>query len=249
MRIASFGVLRELSPGKSWLANDPAGRPVVLKMLPSDCLLEGQLNPNIAERLRRVREIAMTNVANLRGVERDGERAFLVWDYIDGVAFDTYAADVSREAVPLVRELVRTVQHFHSTGLVHGAIQSNNVLVASDGRIKLIDISPLLFLDPERDELAVVEMCRMLANLRHDPALAAAVVQAQESDSPLESIAASLSQTQRNPKPAPPRITIRRRSLLAALVVMLIGVGLAIGIDRMVRRNRPPLLTPPRVSR
>src|SRR5439155_4918283 len=121
MQFAPYVILRELSPGKSFLARDSSGRSVVLKILPHDCLLEDQLNPNIAERLRRVREIAMTDVAHLRGVEREGDRTFLVWDFVEGIPFDTFAANTDR-LTPLVRELIRTVEHFHSTGLVHGAI-------------------------------------------------------------------------------------------------------------------------------
>src|SRR5437667_9748076 len=94
MQIGEYTILRELSPAKSFLARDSCGRSVVLKVLPADCLLEGQLNPNIAQRLRRVREIAMTDVANLRGVERAGEQVFLVWDYVQGLPFETHVKDL-----------------------------------------------------------------------------------------------------------------------------------------------------------
>src|SRR5437667_9586081 len=115
MQIGEYTILRELSPAKSFLARDSCGRSVVLKVLPPDCLLEGQLNPNIAQRLRRVREIAMTDVANLRGVERDGLIAFLAWDFVEGIPFDVYASDPNRsseELARLARELVHTVERF-----------------------------------------------------------------------------------------------------------------------------------------
>src|SRR5256714_11097618 len=116
MQFEEHTILRELSLGKTFLARDACGRSVVLKLLPSDCLLEGELNPNIAQRLRRVREIAMTDVANLRGVERAGEQVFLVWDYVEGVPFES-----APNRAELQEGLVRVVEHFHATGLVHGA--------------------------------------------------------------------------------------------------------------------------------
>src|SRR4051812_33049220 len=63
MQLNGYSILHPLS-GSSFLAHDSSRRKVVLKLLPPDCLLEGQLNPSIADRLRRVREIAMTDVAN-----------------------------------------------------------------------------------------------------------------------------------------------------------------------------------------
>jgi tRNA A-37 threonylcarbamoyl transferase component Bud32 len=216
MQLATYMIIRELS-SRSFLARDASGRQVVLKMLPADCLLEGQLNPNIAERLRRVREIAMTDVANLRGVEREGDRVFLVWDFVEGESFDAVAT------AALARQLVHTVTQFHTTGLVHGALHGRNVLVDSGGRIRLIDVSPLLFLDPDRDDRAVREMCGNLL-------LEGNLTDARE--------AVSTS-----------RMSLRRRTLIAALVMILIGAGLCVTIDRMVRRSRSAPLTPPRLSK
>src|SRR5436190_675132 len=150
MKLGDYTIERELTVGKTFLATDAAGRKVVLKILPPDCLLGDQLNPTVADRLRRVREIAMTDVANLRGVERDGQTAFLAWDYVEGEPFDASHHDPVR----LARELIHTVEHFHSTGLVHGALHERNVLIDRNGGIRLIDASPLLFLDPKRDEQA-----------------------------------------------------------------------------------------------
>src|SRR4051812_45299981 len=169
MKFAEYTIERELTPGKSYLATDGTGHRVFLKMLPPDCLLADQLNPTVADRLRRVREIAMTDVANLRGVERAGEHVFLVWDYVDGEPFNASTRD-PRE---LARELTHTVEHFHSTGLVHGALHERNVLIDRNGTIKLIDVSPLLFLDPERDVKAVAAMCRRIAGPSPDGAAAA----------------------------------------------------------------------------
>jgi hypothetical protein len=218
MQLGAYEILEELTPGKSFRARDLFGREVVLKILPPDCLLEGALNPNIADRLRRVREIAMTDIANLRGVERDGNRAFLVWDFVPGVRIDEFAGDTTN----LVRDLKQTVEHFHSTGLVHGALHAGNVLVDVSGRIWLIDVSPLLFLDPKRDEHAIESLCATMTREQH------ALVDL--------------------PKLAP-RVRVRRRTLLAAMGVILFGAGVAITIHRVVSRNQPALPTPPKLAK
>src|SRR3954464_7435833 len=71
-RMGEYHVVRELSAGKCWLAEDAAGRRVVLKMLPEDCLAKGQLRASIRDRLARFREAAHGGLGNLLGVERDG---------------------------------------------------------------------------------------------------------------------------------------------------------------------------------
>src|SRR4051812_36445430 len=122
MQLGNYAILQELS-SKSFLSRDASGRKIVLKALPADCLLEGQLNPNIADRLRRVREIAVTDVANLRGVERLNDGPFLVWDFVEAVPLLHYAATLDDDGVRrLCDELRRTVDRFHATGLIHGAL-------------------------------------------------------------------------------------------------------------------------------
>src|SRR4051812_262913 len=48
-----------LQPGVTWRARDGAGRRVVLKKVPDDCMRTGRLHPAIALRLTRLREAPM----------------------------------------------------------------------------------------------------------------------------------------------------------------------------------------------
>jgi serine/threonine protein kinase len=219
MQLGNYAILQELS-SKSFLSRDASGRKIVLKALPADCLLEGQLNPNIADRLRRVREIAMTDVANLRGVERLNDGPFLIWDFVEAVPLLQHAATLDDDGVRrLCDELMRTVDRFHATGLIHGALHPGNILVDSNGRIRLIDVSPLLFLDPKRDQEAVEKLCRELdANVNEMPAAAPV-----------------------------PRSRIRRRILLGAVVVAIAGIGVSAAVLRLVHRTQSAPLTPPRL--
>ena len=51
--IGSYRIERELAPQRTYLATTTDGRPVVLKTLDPDCLVEGQLHPSVRERLAR----------------------------------------------------------------------------------------------------------------------------------------------------------------------------------------------------
>src|ERR1700722_15622672 len=82
--IGQYRITRTLTPGQTFLGIDPSGREVVLKVLENDCLMRGQLHVSIHERLSRVRELAHIGVANLFGVERAGDRVYIVWEFIRG---------------------------------------------------------------------------------------------------------------------------------------------------------------------
>src|SRR2546423_393275 len=116
-------------------------RRVMLKPLPADCLLDGEIHPNIKERLERIRQIPHSGVAALLGVQRDESGgAWLVWETIEGQSFNNAASDprrTLRDLASLMRELALSVESFHATGLVHGAISQDNVIVDHDGRIRL----------------------------------------------------------------------------------------------------------------
>ncbi|HEY7088314.1 MAG TPA: hypothetical protein VH518_09515, partial [Tepidisphaeraceae bacterium] len=77
------------------------------KRLDDDCLLDRQLHPSISERLNRVRELPLTDVANLHGVEVDRDGVWLVWQFIEGQTLEQWMLTnpKSSERRRLAREL------------------------------------------------------------------------------------------------------------------------------------------------
>lgn len=152
--LAGYRIEKAISSGNSFLAVGPGQKRVVLKPLDPDCLLRGQLHPMVHDRLARVRELAHLGVAHLYTVERDGDRAFLVWQWVEGTPLEQFLRDPpqGRYALPvLARDLVLSVESLHALGIVHGAIHLDNIIVTPSGGICLTHISPLLFTDFEVD--------------------------------------------------------------------------------------------------
>src|SRR4051794_21935880 len=91
------------------------------KRLDEDCLLGGELHPSIAERLARVRELPVSSVANLYGVERDDAGVWLVWQYIEGKSLEQFMATQhsSGELQSVSRDLNLAVASIHAHGIVH----------------------------------------------------------------------------------------------------------------------------------
>jgi len=148
-----------------------ANRRAVLKPLDKDCLLDGDLHPSIRLRLSRVRELPMTSVANLHGVERVGEQAFLIWDFAPGRTLEELLPTLdAAKRLRLKQDVSIVVQRMHGHGIVHGALHERNIIVDDRGQVRLTHVSPLLH-NEETKDLAAVE--QMFASL--SPAAAEAV--------------------------------------------------------------------------
>jgi serine/threonine protein kinase len=254
-------------------ARGPGDRRILLKGLDPDCLLkEGTvLHPNIRERLSRVRELALTGVANFLGVCRDTENgyegyaAWLMWEYVDGQTFDEYAAATSRSDRDLVnaaRELILTIDSLHLQGIVHGSIKGSNVLIDPSGAIRLTHVSPLLYNDPAEDAQSAVEMLWSVVQTRsaEEAPFGAAVKEAVQvlpsgAQSALRQLGARLAVA---PGQAmSPELSNglasrstrsldhwpRRQSLFAAAAIAVLGFAAAYGIWTAIGR---PAITLPR---
>ena len=229
----------------SYLAIGPGGRGVVLKRMEDDCILKGQLHPAVRDRLGRVREIAHGGVANLFGVERDGEGAWLVWEYVDGEPFDRYAAHPDRslrQLAVVAREVALAVDLLHTQGIVHGALHGPNVIVTPAGAVRITHVSPLLYENPDEDAAAVAAMLESAVVLRggENSSLGWLLARAREERVGLRALAARLAaliesreledtavgQSEEDRRP-------RRFALYGAVLVALLGAGAGLAAWRL----------------
>ena len=218
--IGEYRIDRELAAGSFLATESNAGR-VVLKMLEGDCLLKGQLHPMIKDRLGRVRELAHLGVANLHGAERDGERAFLVWEFVEGITLEEYLREYEPERARLeeiATRIVLSVEALHALGIVHGGIHSRNVIVMPSGEVKLTHISPLLY----HEEVVDVEALRALMgemgfDMGEDQAslkeLAELIRPGEEQVGEVDKM--------------PEGENLRRWALIGAIVAAIVGAGVA----------------------
>jgi serine/threonine protein kinase len=233
--VCGYTVLRSPSPG-SYVALGDAGREIFLKPLDPDCLLHGQLHPSIKERLARVRELALKSAANLHGVERDGSReengaVFLVWEFVPGEPLETRAQLLAApQLLPLLRQIVLSVEALHQVGIVHGALHARNIIIDLAGRPRLTHISPLLFHDPAADEAALSQILKTLIAQRDD--MDSSTSTAVEGANSLRQMAASMVaadvlSARSDPVDNDDRHR-RRRLLIIAFIVATAGAALAV---------------------
>jgi serine/threonine protein kinase len=83
------------------------------------------------------------NVVTVYDVGQDGERHYIVMEYVDGQDLKTLVRQKGRldvpEALDIVLQVCAGVGHAHQAGIIHCDIKPQNVLVTRDGRAKVTD--------------------------------------------------------------------------------------------------------------
>src|SRR5262249_43782043 len=90
-----------------------------------------------------LRALHSPGIIGLRGVEAHDGRAFLIMDFAGRGSIVNQLALTGRlpwmEATRRLIEAARVIEMAHARGLVHGAIRPSNLLIASDGTLKVAD--------------------------------------------------------------------------------------------------------------
>jgi hypothetical protein len=248
--LCGYSVAGGLAENKTFLAIGPAGRGLVLKKLDAECLVHGLLHPSIRERLSRVRELPHGGVANLHGVGRDGEHAYLIWEFVEGLPFDQFAAAPStspRDIAIAARELAVATTSLHLQGIVHGALVAGNIIVGPGGRPRLTHVSPHLFSDTAVDAESVLALLVYVIEQRGEAQtpLGRIVLAAREEKMNLRDLGGQLagfieSRGFEEPVGATEPIVSspRRHALIGAAVVAFLGIAMAGSIWFVVQSGR-----------
>jgi serine/threonine protein kinase len=138
-----YEVEREIGKGgnaRIYLARDPEGRQVALKILHPELLVSVAAD-------RFLREIRLTSQLNHPHIARlldSGEREWLVYyvmTYVEGPTLREHLARVSRmdigETIRLAGDLLDALEHAHAHGIVHRDVKPDNVVLTAQGAVLL----------------------------------------------------------------------------------------------------------------
>jgi serine/threonine protein kinase len=156
--VGPYRLLRELGSGGTssvWLAervDHSIQRKVALK-LPH----LGLVDRGIAERIARERQILASlehpNIARLydAGLDERG-RPYLALEYVDGVPPDEYCRAARLDIcakLALFLNILRAVAFAHARLIVHRDLKPNNILIAGDCDVRLLDFGIARLLQPD----------------------------------------------------------------------------------------------------
>lgn len=144
------------SSGEVYRAWDPRlDREVALKLLPPDSAGADDSPSSAIEEGRLLARVRHPNVVTIYGAERIDGRIGLWMELVKGRTLEEVLRDgttfTAKEATRIGVDLCRAVSAVHAAGLVHRDIKAQNVMVADDGRLVLMDFGTGLELHAASD--------------------------------------------------------------------------------------------------
>lgn len=126
------------------LAFDPAiGRRVALKVLDTGVRRRHGAWQRALREARAVGAMSHANIVALHDVFEHRRRIGLVMEFVDGESLQVRLERSGRlpvaEALSIAVKVATALAHAHAQGVVHGDIKPGNILIGTDGSVKLAD--------------------------------------------------------------------------------------------------------------
>jgi serine/threonine protein kinase len=129
--------------GEVYQATDTKlGRSVAIKRLPAAFASD----PDHLSRFRREAQVLASlnhpNIAHVYGLEESGETRCIVMELVEG---ETLQQRIQRGPVPvdlaltIAKQIAEALEAAHEKGVVHRDLKPGNVMLTTDGRVKVLD--------------------------------------------------------------------------------------------------------------
>jgi len=130
--------------GEVWLARDlRLERTVAVKLLTADLTGNGDRVARLRHEARTASALNHPNVCTIHalGTAADG-RLFIAMEYVEGATLRERLAGRSlpfRDAVAIAAQVAQGLEAAHAAGVIHRDVKPENVMIRSDGLVKLLD--------------------------------------------------------------------------------------------------------------
>jgi serine/threonine-protein kinase len=142
-----YRLIERLAVGGSaevWRAHDEQlDREVAVKRLHPHLLPDESSRKRLAAEARAAASLSHPVIVGVYDVDTTGEMPALVMELVDGESLSARIARAGplepREAAGIAADVAEALYHAHQRGVVHRDVKPGNVLIASDGRTRLVD--------------------------------------------------------------------------------------------------------------
>jgi eukaryotic-like serine/threonine-protein kinase len=124
-----------------YLARDAElDRPVAVKLLAESLAGDAAFRRRFLHEARLAARLSHPNVVAVYDAgETDDGRPYIVMECVDGTTLEARGPLPQAEAVALVTQACQGLAHAHAAGLVHRDVKPHNLLLRSDGTLKVAD--------------------------------------------------------------------------------------------------------------
>lgn len=118
-------------------------RIVAVKILKTEFAGSDEFLRRFRNESKAIALLSHPNIVKIYDVGFTDKVQFIVMEYVDGITLTDYIEQQGvlkwRDAVHFTVQILRALQHAHDRGIVHRDIKSSNVMLLSDGTIKVMD--------------------------------------------------------------------------------------------------------------
>jgi serine/threonine-protein kinase len=119
-------------------------RPVAIKVLPKKFSANTSFIDRFYKEGRAAAKLNHPNIVSAYDVGKAGDHHFFVMEYVDGqTVYDRIVKERrvdEQEALQIVIQVAKALQHAHERGFVHRDIKPKNIMIARNGTVKLADL-------------------------------------------------------------------------------------------------------------
>ena len=146
-RIHSYEINAHLGQGgmgNVYRATDTMlGREVALKMLHPQLTVQTQFLERFKKEARVLAQLLHPNIAVIYNFIEQGGNHFMVMEYVEGTSLDEllkkYHSLPAEFVVPVFIQALEGLQHAHRKNIFHRDVKPSNLMITSDGTLKLMD--------------------------------------------------------------------------------------------------------------
>ncbi len=129
--------------GVVWKAEDTVlGRTVAIKVLPAEAARDEQRRKMLLDEARLASSVSAAHIVQIHEFGREGDLDFIVMEYVEGKPLSAilHGRPLPPEKVAsLGVQISQALSKAHHKGLLHRDLKPGNILVTSDGDVKVLD--------------------------------------------------------------------------------------------------------------